>query len=268
MSDTLHHDGAHTGASRRRALATRWLGAGLASCLAVATLWLAVTGRLALYISPSSNWFAITMAVLLLAGALASFLLPLGAEDDAHADHDHSPASRHPDDHRGMSPGGIAAVAGAAVATVVVVAILAVPPASLSAQIAAERDVGAAPLFGGAELVTLATQGDTSGFGVGDWASVFATAPNPDAFEGDAVELTGFVTPVGDGAFDLTRLVITHCVIDAQVARVRVATQGSTPAEGEWVTVTGTVRSAPDGTLQIAAADVEPIDEPSDPYEY
>jgi uncharacterized membrane protein YcgQ (UPF0703/DUF1980 family) len=36
------------------------------------------------------------------------------------------------------------------------------------------------------------------------------------------VTLTGFVTP-GDDGFALTRLVITHCVIDAQPASVRVA---------------------------------------------
>ena len=59
-------------------VATRWLGVGLASALAVVTIVLALTDRLALYISPSSNWFAIPMAVLLLVGAVASFALPLG----------------------------------------------------------------------------------------------------------------------------------------------------------------------------------------------
>lgn len=271
----------------RRSLATRWLGVGLASCLSVVTLWLAITGRLALYISPSSNWFAIPMAVLLLVGAAASFLLPPGAEEDhghdhgdtdppdqhAHTDH-HAYADPHTDHHAYDHPrprplATAATIAGGVVASGVVLTILLVPPASLSADLAASRDIGAAPLFGGTDLVSLATHGDTASFGVGDWASVFATATNPDSFEGDAVTLTGFV---GTGAtgdqFDLTRLVITHCVIDAQVASVPVATDASVPAKGEWVTVTGKVRTTPDGKLEIAATDVTRIDEPKDPYEY
>ncbi len=282
---------------RRRAIATRWLGVGLASGLAVVTLTLAVTGRLALYISPSSNWFAIPMAILLLVGAVASFLLPLGAEDDHGHTHTHahrrettSRTRNHPsddvprqkwflssDEHeqehrervRVRVAGTAASIAGGVVASGVVLSILLVPPASLSAEIAATRDVGAAPLFGGTELVSLATHGDTASFGVGDWASVFATATNPDAFEGDAVTLTGFVTPAGEGgSFALTRLVITHCVIDAQVASVPVTAAGTAPDTGQWVTITGTVRSASDGRLEIAADEVAPIAEPKDPYEY
>ncbi|MFT4219192.1 MAG: TIGR03943 family protein [Microbacterium sp.] len=266
---------------RSAALATRWLGVGLAACLAVVTLVLAVTGRLALYISPASNWFAIPMAALVLAGAVASFLLPLGAEDDhghahggAHESHDHSRGRAHAraDAHAGIHPhasSSLATVVGGVVASGVALTILLTPPASLSAEIAATRDVGAPPLFGGADLVQLATKGDTSSFGVGDWASVFATATNPDAFEGESVTLTGFATPAkGAESFSLTRLVITHCVIDAQVASIPVATTAAAPDKGQWVAVTGTVRSAPDGTLEVDAADVTAIDEPKDPYEY
>ena len=44
-------------------------------------------------------------------------------------------------------------------------------------------------------------------------------------FAGDAVDLEGFITPHPDdpGQFLLTRLVITHCVIDAQPAAVPVS---------------------------------------------
>lgn len=273
----------------RESIATRWLGVGLASGLAVVTLVLAATGRLALYISPSSNWFAIPMAILLLVGALASFLLPLGAERDHGHDHGHGDGHDHDHDHRHggdvepahAATGGhgarsstaaavraTASVTGGVVASGVVLSILLLPPASLSPESVATRDVGAAPLFSGADLVSLATHGDTTAFGVGDWASVFATATNPGAFEGDAVTLTGFVSDGGSGSFALTRLVITHCVIDAQVASVPIAASGKAPAKGQWVTITGTVRSASDGTLEIDASDVTPIAEPKDPYEY
>jgi uncharacterized repeat protein (TIGR03943 family) len=152
----------------------------------------------------------------------------------------------------------------------VVLLTLVLPPASLSAELAMSRDVGAPPLFAGSDAVTLAATGDTASFGVGEWATVFATATNPDAFDGDAVTLTGFVTP-GDGSasgFDLTRLVITHCVIDAQPASIPIAASDTALETGQWVTITGTVASTADGRLSIDAVSVEPIDEPTDPYEY
>ena len=68
-------------------IGTRWLGVGLAAILAVVTLGLAVTGRLSLYINPDSTWFAVSMAVVALVGAVASFALPLGAEADHGHDH-------------------------------------------------------------------------------------------------------------------------------------------------------------------------------------
>lgn len=281
---------------RRSSIVNRWLGAGLAASLAVVTLGLAFTGRLALYIAPSSNWFAIPMAVLLLVGAVLSFVLPLGAEDEHGHEHGHGHGDGHGDrrergrdhdhpagGHDHPAPGGrrprpraalgtALTATGGVLATGVAAAALLLPPASLSAEIAQTRDAGAPPLFAGADLVSLATHGDTSKFGVGDWASVFATATDPDAFEGDAVTLTGFVTPAdGSSAFALTRLVITHCVIDAQTASVRVSVTGASGGDhgqGHWVTVTGTVRSASDGRLEIAATEVTPIAEPKDPYEY
>jgi uncharacterized repeat protein (TIGR03943 family) len=281
--------------SLRGKLATRLLGVGLTAALAAVTLVLAATDRLALYINPDSTWFAVTMAVLALVGAVASFALPLGAEADHghdHGDgHDHAhghgvssrfarstTGERH--DHSttgagstgegrhvrpGSAVGGIAVAAGGVLATGVVAAIVLVPPATLSAEIAVSRDTGAAPLFQGADTVALAATGDTASFGIGEWASVFATATNPEAFDGDEVTLTGFATPAEDG-FALTRLVITHCVIDAQPASVAIS-GGDAPATGEWVTVTGTIRDV-DGRLQIEPASIEAVAEPRDPYEY
>jgi len=277
---------------------------GLAAVLSVVTLGLALTGRLALYINPESNWFAIGMAVVVLVGTVLSFALPLGAEADHGHDHGgpaagRGPAARrepaHGHDHGGpaherepapqpapvpaphdhshgvaASPIGTAAtVVGGVLASAVVVSILVLPPASLSAELAISRDIGAPPLFAGQDVIALASTGDTSAFGIGDWAAVFATATNPDAFDGDAITLTGFVTPADGGdAFQLTRLVITHCVIDAQPASLPVQATGSVPDTGGWVTVTGTVRSTSDGALQIDAQSVQAMEEPRDPYEY
>lgn len=254
-------------AVRRRALTGRWLGVGLASVLAVTTLALAATGRLDLYLNPDSTWFAVGMAIVVLVGATLSFTLPLGAEDDAHAHEGHTHGGH---EHR-RSPVAVAATAiGGIAASVLVVLALLTPPASLSAELAMSRNIDAPPLFAGADAVALATAGDTGAFGVGEWSTVFATATNPDEYDGDPVTLTGFVTP-GDDGFDLTRMVITHCVIDAQPASIPVdatATDLPSPATGQWVRIEGTVRAGTDGRLAIVADSVALIDEPGDPYEY
>lgn len=252
-------------------MATRWLGVGLASCLAVVTIGLALTGRIGLYLNPDSAWFAIGMAVFVLIGAIASFALPLGAEED-HG-HDHGDAHEHDDDDHAhdltLRPLATAAtVAGGVLASGVVLTMVLTPPASLSADLAMSRDIGAAPLFAGQDTLALATTADTTKFGIGDWAGVFASATDPDKFDGDPVTLTGFVTPGPDGGFDLTRLVITHCVIDAQPASLPVASSARVPATGQWVTITGTVRSDSGGGLRVQADAVTAIDEPQDPYEY
>lgn len=321
----------------RSALLTRWLGVGLATILAVITVSLALTGRLGLYINPESSWFAVSMSVLVLLGAVLSFLLPMGAEEDHGHDHgdgeghghghgdngsghgvladDPTPVaapvltraqaraaassnhlsrterserasratrseplprstrpSRVPRASRRRSLGLLATGTGAVLASAVVLLTLVLPPRSLSAELAISRDVGAPPLFGGTDVVTLARTGDTASFGVGEWSAVFATATNPEAFDGDPVTLTGFVTPGEDGGFALSRLVITHCVIDAQSASIPVAVgedEASADAEtGQWVTVEGMVRANSDGRLFIDAGTVELIDEPEDPYEY
>ena len=145
------------------------------------------------------------------------------------------------------------------------------PPATLSVALAIDRAATSTALFDRADAVALVTTGDTRHFGVPDWSTVFATATSPEDFVGDAVELEGFVTPDSDDpdVFLLTRLVITHCVIDAQPAAVPVASQarGSDIEVGEWVRVEGTVVPRGEG-LAIRPTTITPIDEPEDPYEY
>ncbi len=267
-------------------MGTRWLGVGLASVLSVVTLVLGLTGRLTLYISPETVVFACIAAVVTLVGAVWSFVLPLGAEQDHGHDHGDARATAGGDGHgvaqvRLPRPGRLSArriagttvaVVGGVIATGVVGGALLLPPASLSVQLAMSRDPGSDVLFAGADRVALGTATDTSAFGIGDWASVFASSSRPETYDGTSVTLTGFLTPAGDAKDQarLTRLVITHCVIDAQPAAVPVEIVGwqDDYAVGQWVEVTGTVRAAGKGALQVEPTDVKRIDEPGDPYEH
>ncbi|WP_152926241.1 TIGR03943 family putative permease subunit [Microbacterium sp. GCS4] len=261
-------------ATRRRALVTRWLGVGLASVVSVVTLGLGLTGRLTLYISPESVWFACAAAVVTLAGAIWSFALPLGDEEDHGHDHGHGDAhdpGNEEADAAPASPRRVLAVAGTVtggvVASGVVIAALVLPPASLSVELAMSRAGEQTALFVGADDVTLGVA-DTATFGVGDWASVFATATNTAAYDGKTVSLTGFVTPADADGVNLTRLVITHCVIDAQTATLPVTIDAGEFSTGQWVQVEGTVKADADGRLHVEPTSVKEIDEPGDPYEY
>lgn len=275
-------------ASRAQALGTRWLGAGLAAALAVATLALAATGRLTLYISPETVWFAVAAAVATLIGVVWSCALPLGAEQDhghdhGDADHEHVHGGvghdqAHGHEHGGPRPsarrvvGTVAGATGGVIATGVVAGALLLPPASLSVDMAMQRAPIGNVLFAGADNVALGANTDTSTFGIGGWASVFATGSRPEKYDGSSVTLTGFLTPSGSekDQAHLTRMVISHCVLDAQPASVPVQITGwqGQYAVGDWVQVRGTVRASADGKLSIVPASVSKIPEPKDPYEH
>ena len=279
-------------ASRAQALGTRWLGAGLAAALAVATLALAATGRLTLYISPETVWFAVAAAVATLIGVVWSCALPLGAEQEHGHDHGgaghgsahehgrsgHDHAGEHGHDHAGPRPtarrvvGAVAGATGGVIATGVVAGALLLPPASLSVDMAMQRAPMGNVLFAGADNVALGANTDTSTFGIGGWASVFATGSRPEKYDGSSVTLTGFLTPSGSAKDQahLTRMVISHCVLDAQPASVPVQITGwqGQYAVGDWVQVRGTVRASADGKLSIVPASVSKIPEPKDPYEH
>lgn len=265
---------------RLRALGTRWLGIGLATIISVVTLGMGVAGQLTLYISPETVWFACAGAVVTLIGAVWSCTLPLGEEAD-HG-HDHGHAHGHAHQEHGTEPvdagqvtktarrrslAMVGTVSAGVVATGVVVAGLVLPPASLSVELAMSRADASTALFAGADTPTLGVA-DTTTFGIGAWASVFATATRPEAYDGSSVTLTGFVTPGSGDDVNLTRMVITHCVIDAQPAVVPVSVGAGEYDTGQWVEVTGTVKASADGTLSIVPASVVAIDEPGDPYEY
>jgi len=254
---------------RRRALVTRWLGVGLASVISVVALGLGLTGRLTLYVSPETVWFACAAAALTLIIAIWSCTLPLGAEDDHGHDHGHGADAADGAASRRRAWGTTATVTGGVIASGVVLAALVLPPASLSAQLAMSRAGETTALFAGADDVTLGVA-DTTTFGVGEWASAFATATRPETYDGAAVTLTGFVTPSDAGGLNLTRMVITHCVIDAQPASLPLEEGGvdGSYATGQWIEVTGTVRADGDGTLRVEPTAVKKVAEPKDPYEY
>ncbi|MFF4763302.1 hypothetical protein [Streptomyces sp. NPDC001292] len=92
------------------------------------------------------------------------------------------------------------------------------------------------------------------------------------SLKGRTVRLTGFVTHGDDGAWYITRLLVSCCAADATTSKVELR-GADAPATDAWVTVTGIWR--PKGRLGSSAAwpplldakEVRGVEEPSNPYE-
>jgi uncharacterized repeat protein (TIGR03943 family) len=286
--------------SDARSNAAAYLGLGSVLAAALCTLWLALVGHLDLYINPRYSVFTVVLAAVGVPASIAGLVATArgyghthGDEgDEHHADeHGHAtPADEHtagthepaPRPGRGravrLALGGAAAV----VTIGVTVAMLVLPPTTLSARTAQQRSVDSATLSNatGSESAVqlLGSEGvDTSEYGVKDWAALIRQTTDTTALVGKQVELTGFVVPGDDGSFTLTRFVISCCAVDAQPVGLGVVTgdgdgAGTVPDEGQWVTVRGALAANPDQSadarIVVKAAKITDIAQPVDPYEF
>lgn len=291
--------------------APAYLGLGSVLAVALCTLWLALVGHLDLYINPRYDLFTIILAAVAVPASVAGLVAVARghghAHDDEHdhADGDHRADGGHrahggvhahaPDDEtayehgsdaaravRRRAPGAARITRGvvggiAAAATVgVTVAMLVLPPTTLSARTAQQRSVDTPTLSnatGTQDVALLGSEGvDTSEYGVKDWAALIRQTTDTTALVGKPVELSGFVVPGSDGSFTLTRFVISCCAVDAQPVGLGVVVDGPVPDADQWVRVTGKLAANPDQSadarIVIRAATVRDIDQPTDPYEY
>ena len=86
----------------REAFLTYWRGVLIAVVLVIATVWLAATDRLGLYIHPRYFGFTVAMAAIGGAIVLAAFLVPR-REDDDHVD-GHGDGHAHAHAHAAVPP--------------------------------------------------------------------------------------------------------------------------------------------------------------------
>jgi putative membrane protein len=261
-------------------LLARWQGILLALIGIVATLWLAVTDQLGLYIHPGTSWFAIVMAIIgaLLVTAAFAFT-PL---DDEHAGEADAPAPA-PDagvhEHERETPPSTRATSiRAGLAAVIVVgatlAFLVLPPATLTSATAAQRSINSETSTLDQSAPTL-VGGDTSQFTVKDWAVLLRQNPDAEYFADKSIDLMGFVSPSPadpDNVFYITRFIVTHCAIDAQPVGVPVYLPGwqEKYEADEWVEASGAFVPNPAGSstlpLLMEPAELTVIEQPDQPY--
>lgn len=232
-----------------------------------AILWLAVAGKLALYIHPRYIEFTVVMAVIAgVVAIVAAALLPRA--DEHEGDHEHAPRSRR--------RATLLTAASVALIVATTAVLLVVPPSTLTSGTAAQRDINASA-GGGAGDAPVLVAGDGSGFTVKDWAGLLRQGADEQYLADARPDITGFVMADPDdpdNVFYVARFVITCCAVDAQPVGVPVYSPGWRDAHpvDSWVQVTGRFVANPStSSMQAVAlepADVTSIDEPADPYVY
>lgn len=255
----------------------RWLGVTLSLIGVVAILWLGATGRLELYIHPRYVVFTIVMAIIGGAASIAAFLVIPGRSDQ-HDGHDHEQAYDH--DELPETPprtGWRAAVAitgSAVLVTGAVVALLVLPPATLTSTTAENRDIAGSTALASADTTEL-VGGDSTTFTVKDWATLLHQGLGDDFFAGKPAAISGFLVATDDpDVVYVARFLVTCCAVDAQPLAVPVLLPGWQDdfAADDWVEVTGGFAPNPDAAagepIVLVPQTVEQIAQPAQPYVY
>jgi uncharacterized repeat protein (TIGR03943 family) len=251
----------------------RWRGLLLIGVISIGTVWLALTNQLVLYIHPRYVVFTVVMALVALAFVVARVVISGRRE---HHDHDHDDEDDDLDARplqRGLSIGALALAAALAAGAVLL------PPATLSAATASQRDITATQANLDAASLDDASSADDATFRrytVLEWSSLLAQSSEPSFYAGKPADVVGFITPDpdADDVFYVSRFMITCCAVDAQPIGVPVYFPDwqSQFEPDDWVEVTGefTANRSTTSAVPIALdpAEVTGVDTPADPYLY
>ena len=250
----------------------RWLGVTLSLIGVVAILWLGVTGRLELYIHPRYVVFTIVMALIGGAASIAAFLvIPGRSGNDGHAhDHDELPEGAPRTGWRAA----VAITGSVVLVTGAVIALLVLPPATLTSTTAENRDIAGSTALASADTTQL-VGGDSTTFTVKDWATLLHQGLGDDFFAGKPAAISGFLVATDDpDVVYVARFLVTCCAVDAQPLAVPVLLPGWQDdfAADDWVEVTGGFAPNPDAAapepIVLIPQTVAPIPQPAQPYVY
>lgn len=202
-------------------------------------LYLASTSKLNIYIHPSSQWFVILSAlVLLLLGVFGAFKQETVSFE------------------KGSSIGIFCLL-------LVGILILLVKPTPLSVETAKTRISSSSSTVSGKNAERFTTR-KTSDFSIVDWLAAFASPEDSFRYENTPANLSGFLL-VQDNQPMIGRLVITCCGADAQPALLKFQWAGELPKENTWIQIKGTMHTI-DQKPVLEATSLEIIPEPANPY--
>ena len=242
----------------------RWRGVALMSVVVVATVWLAVTNQLILYIHPRYVLFTVIMAVVALVFVAASAFLREPHDADAQP-------SRL---QNGIS------LSAAGLSVVIAAGLIVVPPATLTSATLAQREINGTGL--GQETQSVAAASATSDaafakFTVVDWSSLLRQTSDIAFYAGKPADVVGFVSADPDdpqNMYYVSRFIITCCAVDAQPVGVPVYEPGWSDKYGvdDWVRVSGGFGSNPsqasEQSIALLPEEATKVDQPGEPYLY
>ena len=241
-----------------------WTGAALTLVGVIATIWLAATGRLTLYVHPRYTLLTVIMAVLTL--LVLVLIAAVGGSSAADEDRDHDHGARV------SAFGRLLIWSNGAVLVCAALALLVIPPATLSATARQNREL----VTSGQALDSTKTRAlvgaDPATFSVKDWAALLSQG-GPEAVLGKQVDVFGYVLDRGEeDVFFVARLAVSCCAVDAQPIGVPVYRPGwrNEIEPGAWITIQGTFVKNPNPDSQesvaIGVGSLAKINEPDQPY--
>ena len=249
---------------RFEAVLRNWSGAALALVGVIATIWLAATGRLTLYVHPRYTLLTVMMAVLTLLLLVLAAAVGVSSDADEDSDHDHVT--------RVSAFGRLLIWSKAAVLICAALALLVIPPATLSSSARQNRELVTSGQALDSTKVAALVGADPGTFSVKDWAALLSQG-GPEAVLGKQVNLSGYVLDRGkEDVFFIARLVVSCCAVDAQPIGVPVYRPGwrAEVEPGAWITIEGAFVNNPSRDSQesvaIGVGSLAHIDEPDQPY--
>lgn len=237
-----------------------WTGLFVASGLIVLSLWLAIQGKLAMYIHPRYIWFT----VILCSVALLCLIAELATRKTTP---------------KLITPLHLSSIAAGIICVLFCLVFAVLRPVGLTSSAAEQRGINTAALTvdTSTSLADLSSaQVDYTQFSLKEWASLLSQTNDSTLFAGKPAAITGFVSPTPDNnpnVFYLSRFVMTCCAVDARPIGVPIYKPGwqKEYKVDRWLAVQGTFGQNPENstiTIVLEPQNITPIDEPKEPYAY
>jgi putative membrane protein len=264
-----------------------WRGVVLIGSISGLILVFWLSGQLSFFIHPRYNLFTVVMTSIAVVLSLMALAISskVRAQSTGHkSDHSgHGPVDDHDhDDNDGVDVptnrlGRVTAWSAATVSAIALIALVILPPATLSTVTVENRAINQAALGDVQGAFASAQTGEEAtflAFTVREWAGILRQTQDPAFFQGKPVDVIGFVVADRDnpGTFFVTRFVVSCCAVDAQPVGIPVYEPGFEQqfAPESWVRVVGEFVMNPDPTsshpLVLRPFEILPAEQPRDPY--
>lgn len=218
-----------------------------------------ITGKIFLLLHPDYMWLANGAAIVLL--GMASFKL-----------FQKKTVNQAPASHSTLLPPSVSSFILLAVAVVALI----YTPRAFASETAIQRGISDSLTLTRAQPQRFVRQMASEERTIIDWIRTLNVYPEPDAYTGQSVKVSGFVIHPDnwpEGYLMLSRFVLTCCAADAYPVGlpVQLAVSRQAYAPDSWLEVEGKMVTATiDGQRQltIEPTKLETIPEPRNPYEY